>query len=359
MGFPSHDRDTVVRRPARSPVGAARRIRGSGGRAEGDRDGLEGARPPDGEGDGLAGRVGQRRQHELLGGGGGLGAAPRCEDGGMSTGTLVLAATPIGDPRDAAPRLGAGARHRRRRRSRGHPPPAPAARPTSGSRRRARSSAITSTTRPPARPTSSSASSRASASSSSPTPVCRPSRTPATASSPLRSRRASASPASRDRARSSWRSPCRACPSTGSASTASSRASRGSAPGCSPTSPRSGAPSSSSRRPTGSPRPWRRCADAFGADRRAAVCRELTKTYEEVRRGTLSELVEWAEAGVRGEITIVVAGAERVVTSIDEARCRHPGAGDAGERLKDVAADVAARTGLSKKALYDASVAAR
>jgi 16S rRNA (cytidine1402-2'-O)-methyltransferase len=50
-------------------------------------------------------------------------------------------------------------------------------------------------------------------------------------------------------------------------------------------------------------------AEAFGADRQAAVCRELTKTYEEVRRGPLAELASWAAAGVKGEITVVVAGA--------------------------------------------------
>src|SRR6266540_752947 len=49
-------------------------------------------------------------------------------------------------------------------------------------------------------------------------------------------------------------------------------------------------------------------AEAFGADRRTVVCRELTKTYEEVRRGGAAELAAWAAAGVRGEITIVVAG---------------------------------------------------
>jgi 16S rRNA (cytidine1402-2'-O)-methyltransferase len=50
-------------------------------------------------------------------------------------------------------------------------------------------------------------------------------------------------------------------------------------------------------------------AQAFGADRRAAVCRELTKTHEEIKRGVLSELVAWAqEKDPRGEITIVVAG---------------------------------------------------
>ena len=50
----------------------------------------------------------------------------------------------------------------------------------------------------------------------------------------------------------------------------------------------------SSRRRTGSPRPCDAMADAFGADRPAAVCRELTKTYEEVVRGPLAELVQWA-----------------------------------------------------------------
>jgi 16S rRNA (cytidine1402-2'-O)-methyltransferase len=51
-------------------------------------------------------------------------------------------------------------------------------------------------------------------------------------------------------------------------------------------------------------------AEAFGPDRSGAVCRELTKTYEEVRRGELGGLAEWAGAGeVRGEITLVVAGA--------------------------------------------------
>ncbi|MGA3561458.1 16S rRNA (cytidine(1402)-2'-O)-methyltransferase, partial [Lactiplantibacillus plantarum] len=49
-------------------------------------------------------------------------------------------------------------------------------------------------------------------------------------------------------------------------------------------------------------------AEAFGADRPAAVCRELTKTYEEVRRGGLGELAEWAAQGVKGEITVVVGG---------------------------------------------------
>jgi 16S rRNA (cytidine1402-2'-O)-methyltransferase len=99
-------------------------------------------------------------------------------------------------------------------------------------------------------------------------------------------------------------------------------------------------------------------AEAFGTDRPAAVCRELTKTWEEVRRGPLAELASWAAEGVKGEITVVVAGATATVTTVEEAL---PGIRErvaAGERLKDVCADVAATTGLSKKALYDAMVSA-
>jgi 16S rRNA (cytidine1402-2'-O)-methyltransferase len=98
--------------------------------------------------------------------------------------------------------------------------------------------------------------------------------------------------------------------------------------------------------------------EAFGPTRRAAVCRELTKTYEEVRRGTLHKLTAWALDGVKGEITVVVTGAERKVTTIENELSGIRHRVEKGERLKDVCADVAARTGLSKKALYDAAVAA-
>ena len=57
---------------------------------------------------------------------------------------------------------------------------------------------------------------------------------------------------------------------------------------------------------------------SHGADRAAVVCRELTKVHEEIRRGTLAELTAWADpadgsGGVRGEITLVVAGVDRAV----------------------------------------------
>jgi 16S rRNA (cytidine1402-2'-O)-methyltransferase len=98
-------------------------------------------------------------------------------------------------------------------------------------------------------------------------------------------------------------------------------------------------------------------AEVLGADRRAAVCRELTKTYEEVRRGGLGELAEWAADGVRGEITVVLAGAEpRREHDMDALVAEVRRLADDGMRLKDAAAQVAASSGVSKKTLYDAAV---
>jgi len=100
-------------------------------------------------------------------------------------------------------------------------------------------------------------------------------------------------------------------------------------------------------------------AAAFGADRPAAVCRELTKTYEEVRRGGLADLAAWASEGVKGEITVVVGGAPATVTDPETAVAGIEARVAAGERLKDVSAEVAAVTGLSRKDLYNAALAAR
>ena len=100
-----------------------------------------------------------------------------------------------------------------------------------------------------------------------------------------------------------------------------------------------------------------RMAEVLGGDRRAALCRELTKDYEEVRRGTLGELAEGAD-NILGEVTIVVAGYERSARAED-----HVGAVLAlaaeGMRLKDAAAEVAAATGARKNDLYKAALAAK
>ena len=100
-------------------------------------------------------------------------------------------------------------------------------------------------------------------------------------------------------------------------------------------------------------------ADAFAPDRPAAVCRELTKTYEEVRRGGLAELAAWATDGVRGEVTVVVAGASPRTADPGMAAEEVLGLVDSGVRLKDAVAATAARHGLGRSVLYDATIALR
>ena len=100
-------------------------------------------------------------------------------------------------------------------------------------------------------------------------------------------------------------------------------------------------------------------ASTLGSDRRAAVCRELTKTYEEIKRGSLAELAEWADSGVRGEITVVLAGAAPRSVSVGDLVGEVAARVASGERLKSVAAEVAEAAGVSKKDLYDAVLASR
>ncbi|MDX3108389.1 16S rRNA (cytidine(1402)-2'-O)-methyltransferase [Nonomuraea angiospora] len=96
-------------------------------------------------------------------------------------------------------------------------------------------------------------------------------------------------------------------------------------------------------------------AEAFGPGRQAAVCRELTKTYEEVRRGGLGELAEWAAKDVKGEITLVVAGyapgegepdLDELVAEVDRRVAE-------GEQRKLAVAEVAKQAGIPKRELYD------
>ena len=98
-------------------------------------------------------------------------------------------------------------------------------------------------------------------------------------------------------------------------------------------------------------------AEAFGDERAAAVCRELTKTHEEVRRGPLAELVTWAGPGVRGEVTIVVSGAapggpedadpESLRAAVAELE-------DTGLTRKEAIVRAAVRAGVPKRQVYDA-----
>lgn len=98
--------------------------------------------------------------------------------------------------------------------------------------------------------------------------------------------------------------------------------------------------------------------DVLGGTRRAAVCRELTKTYEEVRRGTLAELAEWAVEGARGEITVVLEGAQPVAADPEDLVGEVEQLVADGVRLKDACARVATE-GVSKRELYETVLASR
>ncbi|MDY0809928.1 16S rRNA (cytidine(1402)-2'-O)-methyltransferase [Kitasatospora purpeofusca] len=103
-------------------------------------------------------------------------------------------------------------------------------------------------------------------------------------------------------------------------------------------------------------------AEAFGPERPAAVCRELTKTYEEVKRGPLGDLAAWAAEGVRGEITVVVAGAPPAAPKeLGPAELARLVAvrEEAGERRKEAIAAVAAELSLPKREVFDAVVAVK
>lgn len=92
---------------------------------------------------------------------------------------------------------------------------------------------------------------------------------------------------------------------------------------------------------------------AFGADRRGVVCRELTKTYEEVRRGSLQELAEWAGSEMRGEVTLVIGGATQPAADLEAAAGTALSLAAGGMKLRAAAAQVAREQGVAKNALYE------
>ena len=97
-------------------------------------------------------------------------------------------------------------------------------------------------------------------------------------------------------------------------------------------------------------------AQALGDDRPAAVCRELTKTHEEVRRGPLGDLVAWAADGVRGEVTIVVAGAPPVAQVASDPASLLAAVAELeadGVRRKEAIVEVARRAGVPKRDVYN------
>ena len=94
-------------------------------------------------------------------------------------------------------------------------------------------------------------------------------------------------------------------------------------------------------------------AQAFGADRPGAVCRELTKTYEEIRRGPLQELADWATSEVRGEVTFVIGGATEPAVDLESAAKEAINLAAGGMTLKAAVAQAAQQHGVAKNALYE------
>jgi 16S rRNA (cytidine1402-2'-O)-methyltransferase len=98
---------------------------------------------------------------------------------------------------------------------------------------------------------------------------------------------------------------------------------------------------------------------ALGGERRVVVCRELTKLHEEVARGSAAELAERFADGARGEICLVVEGAEPATSDLPTGIAQVLALVAGGAKLKDAASEVADATGLSKRDLYEGALAER
>ncbi len=94
-------------------------------------------------------------------------------------------------------------------------------------------------------------------------------------------------------------------------------------------------------------------AQIFGDNRSAALCRELTKTYEEVIRGTLAELVQRAQSEILGEITMVIAGAQSIAVTPADIRAELERLAVAGLAKKEAISEVTSRLAVSKRDVFD------
>lgn len=98
-------------------------------------------------------------------------------------------------------------------------------------------------------------------------------------------------------------------------------------------------------------------SDIFGNERRIAICRELTKTYEEVIRGTLAEAKVWAKGDILGEIVIVLEGSQPISIMDESAWIDDVAARVAlGYSQKDAIGEVARSLRIPKREVYDAVV---
>ena len=101
-------------------------------------------------------------------------------------------------------------------------------------------------------------------------------------------------------------------------------------------------------------------AEVFGSDRKAVICRELTKTYEEIIRGDFAELISWANREILGEITLVVAGSPVLIeTSAEDWVAQVATRVKLGVSQRDAIAEVAKELRVPKRDVYDAVLASK
>ncbi|MFM1787373.1 MAG: rRNA ((1402)-2-O)-methyltransferase [Actinomycetota bacterium] len=101
-------------------------------------------------------------------------------------------------------------------------------------------------------------------------------------------------------------------------------------------------------------------AQVFGLDRQAVICRELTKTYEEIIRGNFAELLSWADREILGEITLVVAGSPAILETTAEDWVNQVATRvKLGVSQRDAIAEVAKELRVPKRDVYDAVLASK
>lgn len=97
-------------------------------------------------------------------------------------------------------------------------------------------------------------------------------------------------------------------------------------------------------------------ASVLGPDRRGSVSRELTKKFEHTERGKLSDLIEWARSEPKGEMVLVIAGADEQAFDIEELARKATLLAASGVRLKEACSDLAKEFGASSSAIYSAAL---
>lgn len=97
-------------------------------------------------------------------------------------------------------------------------------------------------------------------------------------------------------------------------------------------------------------------ASVFSPDRKASVSRELTKKFEHTERGSLQDLIEWAKTEPKGEMVLVIAGAEPTSADPESLAALALQMASEGMRLKEAAGELAKAHSVSSSAIYDAAL---